>query len=90
MKVRSVQPFAGPGGPVQPGDVVEVDDGKGTFLLRHGFAKEHGDAVAAGRQRGSARTRRPEGSASPLSAPPKSQPDDGMDQNGDEGAPGKA
>lgn len=85
MKVKAVQSFAGPEGPVEPGDVVEIDDDQGAFLIRHGFAKAHGCPVASGRQRAPSRGRR----ASP-SVPPESRSEDATDQNEDDGAGGKA
>jgi len=85
MKVRALQPFAGPEGPVGPGDVVEIDAAVGAYLLRHGFAKVDGGAVSESRQRGSARARR-----ASTSAAPDSRSDGSADRDEDDDASGKA
>jgi len=81
MKVRALQPFAGPDGSVSPGDVVEVADSTGAYLLRHGFAREHAAASDA-RQHGASRSRRT------LVAASRSDADSEQDE--DHSASGKA
>ena len=84
MKVRALQPFVGPEGPVRPGDVVELDDATGAYLIRHGFAREQG-ATVDGRRRGATRARRASTSTSP-----ECRSDATTDRDEDDDASGKA
>lgn len=90
MKVKTLQPFAGPEGPVAPGDVIEVEDTIGAYLLRHGFAEEFA-AVIESRKQVASRTRR---AATPGSGSragvPASQVDAHSEQDEDHSASGTA
>ncbi len=89
MKVRALQPFTGPDGPVAPGDVVEVEDTIGARLLRHGFAKEFAAATES-RKQGMTRGRRAvtPGSGSGAGVP-ASRADAAPERDEDESASGK-